>query len=152
MLKHRTTTPELFHSTIDCYILFFILSIAFIAPSATAQAPFFVSRNFQKALTQQSRTETGLPGKGYWQNQGIYDIDVTVNPSSGEVKGKAIITYTNNSPETLIQLNLKLFQNVHLPQTNRAGFANKDFLTDGLFIEEVKVNDKKVSWKNENIH
>ena len=131
--------------------VFFILGILLFFPTVTAQSTFYISRNFQTALAQNTRTQTGVPGKAYWQNQGLYTMDVTVNPHTGKVEGQASIRYTNNSPSTLIRLNLKLFQNVHLPRTNRAAWTDDDFLTDGLFITELKANGKKIAWKNESI-
>lgn len=57
------------------------------------------------------RTGSGAPGPGYWQQQVDYSIDVTLDPESRLVSGKARVTYRNNSPDTLDYLWLHLEQN-----------------------------------------
>src|SRR5690606_22111615 len=47
------------------------------------------------------RSASGKPGDQYWQNAASYDIKVSLNDQTHEVKGTVKISYTNNSPDEL---------------------------------------------------
>ena len=47
------------------------------------------------------RTASGAPGPAYYQQQADYVMELTLNDDTQELFGDQIITYTNNSPETL---------------------------------------------------
>ena len=59
-----------------------------------------------------TRSASGKPGHGYWQNQADYNIAVTLDPSQNKVFGSETIAYTNNSPDDLEFLWLQLDQNL----------------------------------------
>lgn len=107
-------------------------------------------RDVQQAYASQTRDITGKPGKNYWQNKGIYDIHVTVNPPDRTVYGNETIKYTNNSPDTLKSLNFKLILNNHKPGAARLWPASPDFLTSGTHIDKFTVNKKETEWKDNN--
>src|ERR1700722_18553667 len=67
----------------------------------------------QKAYDNGTRSLDGKPGSRYWQNHGSYTISLTVSPPSPVINGVEQIVYTNNSPDTLRSLNMKLIMNVH---------------------------------------
>ncbi len=67
----------------------------------------------QKAYANGTRSLSGKPGNNYWQNHGRYTISLTVMPPDNTIKGVEQITYFNNSPDTLRNLNMKLIVNVH---------------------------------------
>ena len=58
------------------------------------------------------RTAAGLPGVHYWQNSTDYRIEVSLNEKTDEIKGRAELTYKNNSPDTLNFVWLYLEQNL----------------------------------------
>lgn len=58
------------------------------------------------------RTGAGTPGPDYWQQQVNYAIDATLDTDANEVRGKAIVTYINNSPQQLDYIWLHLEQNL----------------------------------------
>jgi len=66
---------------------------------------------FYRADGDKVRTADGRPGPVYWQNGADYEIKASFD-TSGLIKGKVIITYTNNSPNTLDCLWLQLDQNI----------------------------------------
>ena len=68
--------------------------------------------NFYPSGGTISRAATGEPNVGYWQNKADYQLNVTLNDVSNEIKGSVIITYKNNSPHTLPFLWLMLDQNL----------------------------------------
>jgi hypothetical protein len=57
----------------------------------------------------------GKPGKNYWENHGRYTIVITAMPPDRNIKGTEIISYINNSPNTLRDANVTLFLNIHKP-------------------------------------
>jgi Peptidase family M1 domain len=57
------------------------------------------------------RGGSGAPGPEYWQQQVDYAIDVSLDPETRVVAGKAHVTYHNNSPDALDYLWVHLEQN-----------------------------------------
>lgn len=63
------------------------------------------------------RTASGAPGHEYWQQKVDYDIDVQLHDDTQEITGSELITYTNNSPDTLKYLWLQLDANRFHPDS-----------------------------------
>lgn len=59
-----------------------------------------------------TRTASGAPGDGYWQQQADYDIDVELDDQRRRIVGKETITYHNRSPHSLGYLWLQLDPNL----------------------------------------
>ncbi len=102
-----------------------------------------------------TRSATGEPNSGYWQNRADYKINATLNELTHEIAGSVTITYKNNSPHTLpfvwLQLDQNLFKKqsrgqVKLPVGGRSryGDINSDF-DGGYKINTVKVNDNAIT-------
>src|ERR1700744_1753381 len=100
----------------------------------------------QKAFDNGTRSMDGKPGKNYWQTHGVYNIAVTVAPPDRTVKGVEKITYTNNSPDELKNLNMKLIVNVHAAGGRRGGEPNP---AAAVKVDEIKVDGKSIAWDNE---
>ncbi len=103
-----------------------------------------------------SRSATGEPNVGYWQNKVDYQINASLNEISHEITGSVIITYKNNSPLSLPFLWLQLDQNLFnkesrgqarmpLGSRSRYGDSKSDF-NGGYKITSVKnLNDNSVA-------
>src|SRR5262249_32999316 len=61
-------------------------------------------------------------------------------------------TYTNNSPDTLKSLVIRLVLNIHKPGVARYGDAGKDYLTDGVHIDKYAENGQPRAWKDPEGH
>jgi len=119
----------------------FRLAVLSLLYSITSQAQdLYMPRNIKAAYDKGTRAADGKPGKKYWQNKGKYDMTLTVTPNDKTVKGTETIDYTNNSPDTLAQLAIRFVNNVHKPESPRAGYSDKDFLTTGLSISSFVIN------------
>ena len=94
----------------------------------------YMPSNIKIAVEKGTRTLDGSPGKNYWQNEGKYDINVTVTPETKIVSGIEKIVYSNNSPDTLKFLAIRFVNNVHKPESPRGGYTSDDFFTTGLDI------------------
>jgi hypothetical protein len=108
--------------------------------SADAQT-LTIPADIQKAFDNQTRSADGKPGKNYWQNHGRYNISISVAPPSNIIKGVEQITYFNNSPDVLRNLNMKLIVNVH--RSGRGGNPN-----EGIIVDDIKINGEKAAWDN----
>ena len=74
----------------------FILTFSFlffIAGNFLNAQDLYMPRNIQIAFKNGTRSLDGSPGKNYWQNDGKYDIDVTVTPETKIVSGIEKIIY-----------------------------------------------------------
>ena len=78
------------------------------------------------------RTASGAPGHRYWQQKVDYEIDVELDDATQRIRGREVITYTNNSPDTLTYLWLQLDANMKQPQSGRSLAAPAPSLSAGL--------------------
>ena len=110
--------------------------------------PLYMPRTVKEAVRKGTRSLDGRPGPNYWENHGRYSIALTVMPPDRTVRGSEQISYSNNSPDTLHSLVIKLFVNIHKPGAPRAGGAEPDYLTSGVHIDAFGVNGQSVQWKD----
>ena len=101
-----------------------------------------------------SRAATGEPNVGYWQNKADYQVSVSLNDITNEIKGSVTITYKNNSPHALQFIWLQLDQNLfdkdsrgqaRMPVGSRSryGDANSAF-NGGYKISAVKTGTESI--------
>ena len=69
--------------------------------------PLFYNKN-----GNEYRAADGEPGPKYWQNRADYQLAATLNDETNEITGTEVLTYTNNSPQTLDYLWMNLEQNL----------------------------------------
>jgi hypothetical protein len=119
----------------------FLLAFIFLAFDANAQE-LYMPRNIKEAYENGTRSIDGKPGKNYWQNEGKYDIDVTLTPETKIVSGVEQIVYSNNSPDTLRMLAIRFVNNFHKLFAPRGGYANPDIITSGLDIESFSIDNE----------
>ncbi|HEY5085846.1 MAG TPA: hypothetical protein VII66_00680, partial [Gemmatimonadaceae bacterium] len=116
-------------------------------PTPTAQ-PLYMPRTIKRAVKNGTRSLDGRPGPNYWENHGSYSIALTVMPPDRTVKGTEQITYSNNSPDALHNLVVKLFINIHKPGAPRDGGAAEAYLTSGTHIDAFSVNGQPTPWND----
>ncbi|SMF26432.1 M1 family metallopeptidase [Pseudobacteriovorax antillogorgiicola] len=78
------------------------------------------------------RTASGAPGYRYWQQQVDYKMDLRLDVKNQRISGEEIITYKNNSPDSLYYLWL------HLESRSRDQSAGRVLTQTGL--DEPKVS------------
>jgi len=108
----------------------------------------YIPRDIQRAYDKGTRSMDGKPGKNYWLCHGHYNISIALAPPSPRVNGHETITWFNNSPDTLRQLNMKLIMNIHRPGAARFGNAPDNYLTEGIQVDNFNINGAKKSWNN----
>jgi hypothetical protein len=106
-----------------------LLFVSLLSVTRPAEAQYDAAAAFAPfAMTQAVnvyRSSNGLPGPQYWRNRADYTIRATLTPdaTAPSLAGDEVITYTNNSPDTLEALWVQLDQNIYKPGS-RGAFAN----------------------------
>ncbi|MBW7676900.1 M1 family metallopeptidase [Chryseobacterium chendengshani] len=121
------------------------LGLLFLASWQFSAQELYMPRNIKKAYQNETRSISGAPGKNYWQNKGIYDVEVKVDAKTKTVSGKETIVYSNNSPDDLSELAIRFVNNLHKPESPRSGSVSKEFLSSGLKINSFIIDDLKYS-------
>ncbi|QEC67738.1 M1 family metallopeptidase [Panacibacter ginsenosidivorans] len=129
------------------HLLLICSLIACSVAGANAQA-LYMPREVKEAFKKETRSIDGKPGKNYWQNYGRYNITVTAAPPDRNIKGSETIMYVNNSTDTIRNPVIKLFLNIHKPGAPRNFGVGADYLTDGVQIDKVTVNNQPYQWRN----
>lgn len=83
-------------------------------PDPVAESP-----DFARAVASGTRTRTGRPGPGYWQQWSTYVLSADIDPVAWRLTGRASIRYENRSPDTLHNVYLHLYHNLYAPGAMR---------------------------------
>ena len=70
------------------------------------------------------RSGSGAPGPQYWQNQADYAMHASIDTEKKVLTNNEVITYTNNSPDTLPSLWMHLEQNIYRKDSRAANLGN----------------------------
>lgn len=127
---------------IYCILLGLILSI----PLWSQSYPAAVSR--RNAEFRKTRSDDGRPGRNYWQNHASYDIEIELQPDSNMLHGTEKVLYFNESPDTLKQLVVRLYQNFFRTETPRQYEINSRDLHQGVLIDALIVDRKAYDLSN----
>jgi hypothetical protein len=73
------------------------------------------------------RSSNGAPGPHYWQNRADYQIHAAIDTTTKTLTATEVITYTNNSPDTLDSLWLHLEQNSYRKDSRAKAFLPGDY-------------------------
>jgi len=124
--------------TVYCITLL-LSTLSFVA---LAQHPT-VSKNEARAYEKGTRNFDGTPGANYWQNSSDYYIQVSVDVENKVLSGRERIVYSNNSPDSLKTIVIRLYQDVFKKGVNRNSIVpvNPADIHDGVRIASLKVNN-----------
>ncbi len=129
--------------TID--LKWFMILILFVSANIFAQqSGYFVPTNIQKAVKKGTRSMNGLPGAKYFQNRANYKISVEFDPATGLLQGYESIEYINNSPDSLRNIVIRLYQNYLKSDALRQSAVEKSDLHDGVEIISAEINGQSV--------
>ncbi|MEO8766361.1 MAG: M1 family metallopeptidase [Ginsengibacter sp.] len=105
----------------------------------------FTTTQVRAAYTTNTRSASGKPGRNYWQNKGDYTIRVTFAPSSNLLTGIEMISYYNNSPDTLDELVIRLYPDLYKKDIVRLStIADKD-LDSGVTIDSLQIGNESIT-------
>jgi hypothetical protein len=94
------------------------------------------------------RAASGEPGFKYWQNRADYQLAAKLNDQTNEITGSEVLTYTNNSPQTLGFMWMQLDQNLFkldsrgtaiVPPSGSRNWGRGESFDAGYKIKSVKV-------------
>jgi hypothetical protein len=78
----------------------------------------------------------------YWQQHADYKMEVVMNVNNYQYKGKQVLVYTNNSPDTLKRVYYHLFNNAFQPGSEMDARLQSIKDPDKRMVESVKVDGK----------
>lgn len=121
------------------------LCLALSLPAIAQHSKLFVPINVQRAISKGTRTTDGKPGPKYFQNRSDYRIKASFDPKTALLKGEETVTYTNNSPDTLRSIVLRLYPNLFKPEALRQVEVSAEDLNQGVAISSLLINGEPVS-------
>ena len=127
--------------TLICLTLF-LSGILNSLPSTSQVSTLFEFREFQKAVSEGTRTREGLPGPRYWQNSSDYTITASVDTSTNILTGSEIVYFHNNSLDTLKTLCIRIYPDLFKKSSARLEPVSEKVLNDGIEIESLKINGR----------
>ena len=83
--------------------------------SRSTSAGIPLAESFERAVSQGTRTRTGVPGPRYWQQWTEYRLEAELNPISKRLSSRGELTYHNRSPDTLEEVYVHLLHNLFAP-------------------------------------
>ncbi|MBC6989092.1 M1 family metallopeptidase [Hymenobacter sp. BT491] len=101
-----------------------------------------VPLNLQATYGKGTRSEDGKPGPKYWQNTADYNLKVDFDPATRKVAGTVLITYVNNSPDSLQQIWFKLYPNLYQNGAARASAIKATDAGEGMQIQKLSVGEE----------
>jgi hypothetical protein len=108
-----------------------------------AQTTLPIPTNLQPVYIKGTRTATGEPGKNYWQNRANYTININFNPGTRLLSGTVAIDYINNSPDTLNEIDFKLYPNLYKKGSVRDVAIQPEDIGDGVNIRQLSINQQQ---------
>lgn len=109
--------------------------------SAQKTSDLFMPKEYKRAYNNGSRSLDGTPGENYFQNRTDYDIKAEFFPDTKMLTGSEVITFKNNSPDTLSWIYINLYQNIFKKGETRDSYIDPKNIHDGVEIKQLKIND-----------
>ncbi len=94
---------------------------------------------YQRAVEHGTRSTTGQPGPGYWQQWTDYTVTTRLDVERKYLEGSARVVYHNRSPGRLSSVFVQLLQNLHAPGAIRNRPAE---VTGGVTLNRVAVGEQ----------
>jgi len=100
----------------------------------------YMPKELKRAYKKSTRSFDGKPGKNYFQNRTDYSIEAEFDPDTRLLQGKEKITYTNNSPDTLKSVVIRLYPDILKKGNRRNQFIDPNDVTEGVEIVKLIVS------------
>jgi len=112
------------------------------APERAVRRTIPITNAPQRGFKAGTRDSTGRPGARYWQLRTDYSIDTRLDPVSGIVSGREVVTITNPSDSALDAVSIRLDQNMFTPRAPRSRPAAAS--TSGITLTRLRANGRDV--------
>src|ERR1051325_1890806 len=114
-------------------------------PERSIRRDIPITNAIRRAFAAGTRDSSGRPGRNYWQLRTDYTINARLEPSTQRLTGRETVVITNNSPDSLSQIGLRLDMNHFLFTSPRAAPWVASEETDGMVITRLSVNGQPVN-------
>jgi len=128
--------------------LFIILFMFSFTSFGQKSEELYMVNEIKQAYDKKSRNYNGKPGKNYFVNHADYDIKVKFDPETREIRAKEVITYTNNSPDSLRMMFFNLYQDIYKKGNMRDWDIGPTDIHNGVNIEKIIFNSQDIELKN----
>jgi hypothetical protein len=118
-------------------ILFILLYFSMLA---AGDLDLYMPLDIQQLYKNGTRSIDGNPGPKYWQNSSDYKISVKIHPESGIVEGSEQIIYYNQSPDSLSNIVIRIYQDLFRRGYARDNPVDPEDLHDGVKITLLIIN------------
>ncbi len=133
------------YKTILVLMLFLVLS-----PLVLVSQPgeLFIPREIKVAYEKGTRSSDGTPGEKYFQNRTDYTISVNFDPYTRLLRGRESIRFTNNSPDTLKRVIIRLNPDLLKKGAVRYVSIDPSDVTDGVAITRLIIGGDSIDMVN----
>jgi len=128
----------------------FLLVVANSLPIISQGVKLYEPLHYQEAVDKGTRSRDGKPGPNYWQNFSNYDIEVRLDTLEKRIFGQQTITYFNQSPDTLKNLVLRLYQDKYKKGNIRNQIINASDIHEGMSIDTLVIQGRAIQINDSN--
>jgi hypothetical protein len=121
-----------------------LLTAILCLSTVLSQDELYIPTNIKKGFENGTRSFDGKPGKNYWQNRSDYSVKVELIPKQRKLVGDENISYQNNSPDSLKNLYLKIYQDIYKKGTMRDFSLDSSDIHPGTIIHYILVNEDSI--------
>jgi hypothetical protein len=125
-----------------------IIAIVAISIGMSFAQEYYIPLNVKLAYEKGTRSMDGNPGENYWQNFADYKIKIKLDPYNKSIEGTETIIYYNNSPDSLDEIVIRLYQNLYRGYSARNYLITPGALTEGVDIKRFILNNIAVDLNN----
>ncbi len=111
------------------------------APERPIPYPVVAPPGYRRAIQRGTRTATGAPGAGYWQQYARYRIEARLDVAAKTLAGTTHVVYLNHAPDTLRAVWVQVEQNFHTVEAPRQDAAE---ITGGMRFTRVAAEGQTI--------
>ncbi len=121
-----------------------LIAVCLLISISIFSQQLFTPTEIANAYKKETRSINGKAGKNYWQNRADYNIHVSFNPVTNLLQGQENIIYFNNSPDTLIQIIVRLYPDLYKKGVPRLTSIKEEDLNNGVSIDSFKIGEESI--------
>lgn len=126
-------------------LIYPFITIILFVPVIFSQNSLYIPLDIKNAYDKGTRSFDGNPGPNYWQNRSVYTIKASIEPKSSLLSGEENVEYFNESPDTLRQIVLRLYQDLFKPGNARDGDMPSEAFTGGVVLEKLSIGNEIIA-------
>ena len=130
------------------YAVVAVLSFFLFLTGMAQESNLYMQNEIKRAYDNDTRSWDGKPGPNYFQNQTDYKIDAEFDPYTRVLKGKETILFTNNSPDSLRRMIIRINSNILKKGVTRKKVLDPGDVTEGTNISHLKIGNNVIDMEN----